>query len=51
MPYQRNERITTKRRQPVRKAEDDVASIAKTVADNYFDHDLTSGFLDLVVQL
>lgn len=31
--------------------EDDVAAIAKTVADNYFDSDLTGAFLDLVVQL
>ncbi|KIX98015.1 uncharacterized protein Z520_06094 [Fonsecaea multimorphosa CBS 102226] len=36
---------------PVRRAEDEVAIIAKTLAENYFDTDLTSGFLDLVVQL
>ncbi|KIW71122.1 hypothetical protein PV04_03326 [Phialophora macrospora] len=36
---------------PVRRAEEDVAAIAKTLADNYFDTDLTSGFLDLAVQL
>jgi nuclear cap-binding protein subunit 1 len=35
----------------VRKVEDDVASIAKTVAENYFDSDLTGAFLDLVLQL
>jgi nuclear cap-binding protein subunit 1 len=31
--------------------EEDVGSIAKTLAENYFDTDITSGFLDLVVQL
>ncbi|KIX10491.1 uncharacterized protein Z518_01574 [Rhinocladiella mackenziei CBS 650.93] len=36
---------------PHRRTEDDVATIAKTLAENYFDHDLSSGFLDLVVQL
>jgi hypothetical protein len=37
--------------QPIRKAEEDVAIIAKTLAENYFDHDLTTGFVDLVAQL
>lgn len=37
--------------QPIRRAEEDVATIAKTLAENYFDHDLTSGFVDLVVQM
>ena len=36
---------------PVRKVDEDVASIARILADNYFDHDLTTGFLDLVVQM
>ncbi|KAG9776893.1 hypothetical protein KCU88_g4697, partial [Aureobasidium melanogenum] len=36
---------------PIRRAEDDVATIAKTLAENYFDHDLTSGFVELVVQM
>ncbi|EXJ79635.1 hypothetical protein A1O3_07914 [Capronia epimyces CBS 606.96] len=36
---------------PVRRVEDDVATIAKALAENYFDHDLTSGFVDLAVQL
>ncbi|KIV85171.1 hypothetical protein PV11_00901 [Exophiala sideris] len=36
---------------PIRKAEEDVAIIAKTLAENYFDHDLTTGFVDLVAQL
>jgi nuclear cap-binding protein subunit 1 len=36
---------------PVRRVEDDVPYIAKSIADNYFDSDLTSGFLDLVVQM
>ena len=36
---------------PVRKAEEDVANIAKTLAENYFDSDLTGGFLDLVLQM
>jgi hypothetical protein len=39
------------RRQPIRRAEEDVATIAKTLAENQFDTDLTSGFLDLVAQL
>jgi nuclear cap-binding protein subunit 1 len=36
---------------PIRKAEDDVVAIAKILAENYFDHDLISGFVDLTVQL
>jgi hypothetical protein len=31
--------------------EDDVSNIAKTLAENYFDTDITSGFLDLAIQL
>jgi len=37
--------------QPVRKTEEDVASIAKTVAENYDDEELRTSFTDLVVQL
>lgn len=35
----------------MRRVEEDIASIAKTVAENYFDSDLTTGFLNLVVQM
>jgi hypothetical protein len=38
-------------RQPIRRVEDDVATIAKTLAENYFDHDLTTGFVELVAQM
>jgi hypothetical protein len=31
--------------------EEDVGSIAKVLAENYFDTDITTGFLNLVVQL
>lgn len=34
-----------------RRVEDDVPYVAKAIADNYFDSDLTSGFLDLIVQM
>jgi len=37
--------------QPIRRVEDDVVAIAKILAENYFDHDLISGFLDLVVHM
>lgn len=36
---------------PVRRPEDDVSTISKTIADNYFDSDLTNGFLDTALQL
>lgn len=36
---------------PMRRVEDDVPYIAKTISDNYFDSDLTSGFVDLVAQM
>ncbi len=36
---------------PMRRVEDDVPYIAKTIADNYFDSDLTSGFVNLVIQM
>ncbi|KAJ9611841.1 Nuclear cap-binding protein subunit 1 [Knufia peltigerae] len=36
---------------PVRKAEEDVATIAKTLADNYFDNEVSTSFVDLVTQM
>ena len=38
-------------KQAVRKAEDDVAGVAKTVSDNYEDEDLRNSFTELVLQL
>ena len=35
----------------IRPVEDDIASIGKTLGENYFDSDITSTFNDLVVQL
>ena len=37
--------------QPMRKAEEDVANIARLVADNYFDTDVTNTFVGLVIQM
>jgi hypothetical protein len=34
-----------------RRVEDDVPYVAKTIADNYFDSDVTSNFLNLCVQM
>lgn len=36
---------------PHRRTDDDILSISKTIADNYFDTDLTNAFLDLAVSL
>ncbi|KAL9108944.1 MAG: hypothetical protein Q9227_006340 [Pyrenula ochraceoflavens] len=36
---------------PIRPVEEDVASIGKLLAENFFDNDLTTAFNDLVVQL
>ena len=36
---------------PMRRVEDDIPYIAKTIADNYFDSDLTSGFVTLASQM
>ena len=36
---------------PVRRTEEDVATLAKSLSENYFDSDVTAMFLDLVVQL
>jgi nuclear cap-binding protein subunit 1 len=36
---------------PLKRVEDEVASIAKTVADNYDDDELRNSFLDLTLQL
>ncbi|KAK5326699.1 Nuclear cap-binding protein subunit 1 [Exophiala xenobiotica] len=33
---------------PIRKAEDDVATIAKTLAENYFDNEVSTGFVELI---
>jgi len=37
--------------QPLRKLEDEISSIAKTVAESYEDEELRSNFLDLALQL
>lgn len=37
--------------QSVRRVEDEVSHLAKTLAENYFDSDLTTVFNDLVVQM
>ena len=37
--------------QAARRVEDDVAGVAKTVAENYEDEELKKIFLDLIVQL
>ncbi|RVX69285.1 hypothetical protein B0A52_06878 [Exophiala mesophila] len=36
---------------PIRKAEDDVQAIAKILSENYFDHDLVSGFVELTSRI
>jgi hypothetical protein len=36
---------------PVGRVEDDIAYLAKMIADNYFDSDLTSGFVNLVLNM
>ncbi|KAK5096925.1 Nuclear cap-binding protein subunit 1 [Lithohypha guttulata] len=36
---------------PHRRVEEDIMNSAKTIADNYFDTDLTNGFLDIAVSL
>ncbi|KAI9677611.1 MAG: hypothetical protein M1817_006565 [Caeruleum heppii] len=36
---------------PLRRTEDEISGIAKTLADNYFDDDLQQGFYDLLMQL
>lgn len=36
---------------PHRRTDDDILNISKTIADNYFDTDLTNAFLDLTVSL
>ncbi|KAI9847854.1 MAG: hypothetical protein M1837_001747 [Sclerophora amabilis] len=36
---------------PLKKLEDEIAGIAKTVAENYFDDELQTGFYDLLLQI
>ncbi|KAI9762309.1 MAG: Mitochondrial Translation Optimization [Chaenotheca gracillima] len=43
--------ILTIAESPLRKVEEDITGIGKTVADNYFDDELQTGFYDLLLQM
>ena len=45
------DRFADLRQQPHRSVEEDIATIAKMLADNYFDTDVTSTFVNLAIQL